>query len=45
MKVTIEFDVNWENYEDVHPELIVCDMFDNWPGKEGVELKSYKVEK
>ena len=45
MKVKIEFDVNWNNYEDVAPELIVEDMFENWPGKEGVEIKAYKVEK
>ena len=44
MKVTIEFDVQWENYDDIADELIVEDMFENWPGKDGVEIKYYKVE-
>ena len=44
MKVTVEFDVKWDGYEDVCDELIVEDMFSNWPGKDGVEIKDYKVE-
>ena len=45
MKVTIEYDVNWDNYSDVCDELIIEDMFDNWAGKEGVKIKSYKIER
>ena len=44
MKVTVEFDVKWDGYEDVCDELIVEDMFSNWPGKDGVAIKDYKVE-
>ena len=45
MKVKIEFEVNWPDYEDVCDELIIEDMFENWSGKEGVSIKSYKIEK
>ena len=45
MKVTIEYDVNWDNYSDVCDELIIEDMFDNWSGKEGVKIKSYKIDR
>ena len=45
MKVIIEFNVDWENYSDVSDELIIEDMFENWPGKEGIEISSYKIEK
>ena len=45
MKVTIEFDVNWDNYSDVCNELIIEDMFENWPGKDGIVIKSYKIDK
>ena len=42
MKVTVEFNVDWKNYSD---ELVIEDMFENWPGKEGVKIESYKVER
>ena len=45
MKVKIEFEVNWPDYEDVSDELIIEDMFENWLGKKGVSIKSYKIEK
>ena len=45
MKVTIEYDVNWDNYSDVCDELIIEDMFDNWSGKKSVKIKSYKIER
>ena len=45
MKVTIEFNVDWDDYSDVSDELIIEDMFENWPVKEGVEINSYKIER
>lgn len=45
MKVIIEFDVNWDDYSDVCDELIIEDMFENCPYKEGVKIKSYKIER
>lgn len=45
MKVKVEFDVQWDNYDDVCDELIVEDMFENWPGKDGVTIASSKVER
>ena len=45
MKVIIEFNVDWENYSDISDELIIKDMFENWKGKEGIEINSYKIEK
>jgi hypothetical protein len=43
MKVVIEFKVDWPDYNDVYDQLIIEDMFENWPGKEGVEIKKYKI--
>ena len=45
MKVKVEFDVQWDNYDDVCDELIVEDMFETWPGKDGVTIASSKVER
>ena len=45
MKIKIEFDVNWDNYSDVCDELIIEDMFENWSGKDGVTITSYKIER
>ena len=45
MKVTVEFNVDWKNYSDVCDELVIEDMFENWSGKDGVKIESYKVER
>jgi len=45
MKVTVEFNVDWKNYSDVCDELVIEDMFENWPGKDGVKIESYKIER
>ena len=45
MKVTVEFNVDWDNYSDVCDELVIEDMFEIWPGKDSVKIESYKVER
>ena len=35
-KILIELEIDWEDYDDVCDELVVEDVFENWPGKTGV---------
>lgn len=45
MKVTVTFDVDWSGYEYVSDELIVEDMFNNWPEKDGISIEKVHVKR
>lgn len=45
MKVTVTFDVDWTGYEYVPDELIAEDMFNNWPGQDGVSIEKVHVKR
>lgn len=45
MKVTVTFDVDWSGYEYVPDELIAEDMFNNWPGKDGISIEKVHVKR
>ena len=46
MKVFVEFDIDWEGYEDVCDELIWSDLWENnFVGMDGVTPKLIKIER
>ena len=45
MKVNVTFNVDWPDYEDVCAELIVEDMFEHCPMKDGVTIENVTVER
>ena len=46
MKIIVEFDVDWPDYEDVSDELIYSDLVENnFVGMDGVEPKLIKIER
>ena len=46
MKIIVEFDVDWPDYEDVSDELIYSDLVENnFVGMDGVTPRLVKVER
>lgn len=46
MKVIVEFELNWPDYEDVSDELVYSDLVENnFLGMDGVTPKLVKVER
>lgn len=46
MKVFVEFDIDWEGYDDVVDELVWNDLWENnFVGMDGVTPKLIKIER